>query len=160
MLNSCIWAEKWHVSVELVVDQDLCGRRIGSGFCGWEEKIIKAVISHLSSTLLNLYYCLGQILWYSKWVNSVQTRFKTELFMTLDREKFPCLIANTFPTVKMLKKAVIAVVGKKAGRILGPWGFFPFVQCSGFICVRLKRCFPSMFIVESLCSLSAVTPDM
>lgn len=54
-------------------------------------------------------------------------RFKIELLTALDREKILCLIADTFPIVKMLKKAVIAVVGKKAGRILGPWGLFPFV---------------------------------
>lgn len=54
-------------------------------------------------------------------------RFKIELLTALGREKILCLIADTFPIVKMLKKAVIAVVGKKADRILGPWGLFPFV---------------------------------
>lgn len=45
---------KIHVSVKLVVEQDLGGERVWNGVSECEERIIRVVISLLSPALLNL----------------------------------------------------------------------------------------------------------
>lgn len=65
-------------------------------------------------------------------------RFNIELLTTLDKEKISCLMTNTFKSIFTIGKAVVAAVGKKAGRILGPWVLSPFVWCSGFACEPKK----------------------
>lgn len=52
-------------------------------------------------------------------------RFKTELLTALDRGKILSL-TEAFPAVKLLEKAVVAVVRKKPGRIFFTMGPFPF----------------------------------
>lgn len=56
-------------------------------------------------------------------MNSVQMRFKTDLLTSLNRGKILSL-TKAFPTVKLLEKAVVAVIRKKPGRIFFDCGAF------------------------------------
>lgn len=115
LLNSCLWAEKYIYLLHRI-------------WVEWESRMMslgerKGTLEH--PALLNLNSCLRQILWYSKWVSSVQIRFQTELLTALDRGEISCLTTKAFANSEAAWKSCGGCGQEETGQDCLGMGPFP-----------------------------------